>query len=207
MPDPSPITCLLFDVGGVLLTDGWNHHSRRRAAEQFGLDWEAYEHRHQMNVAVYEEGKLSLDDYLARTVFNEERAFTRDEFWGFMKSQSQPFQEMLDFARRLKARHGLRVAVVSNEAREINEYRVRTFGLDTLVDSFVSSAFGGMRKPDVGLFRLALDVALTPVERVVYIENTALFVEIAAGLGVRGIVHADYESTRAQLADLGLKDD
>jgi FMN phosphatase YigB (HAD superfamily) len=206
MPTTTAITCLFLDIGGVLLTNGWDHHARRRAAVIFDLEseWDEIEHRHRSNFATYEEGKLTAEEYLNRTVFYTKRSFSRDQFWDFMTAQSQPYPEMLDLAARLKARHGMRIAVVNNEARELNEYRIRKFELDALVDCFVSSCFVHVRKPDLDIFRLALDIAQTPPERIVYIENTPLFVQVAEGLGIRSILHTDYESTRRELAALGL---
>ncbi len=207
MPTTNAITCLFLDIGGVLLTNGWDHHARRRAAKNFNLEWDEFEARHQMNFATYEEGKLTLEDYLSRTIYYAERPFSRKQFWEFMTAQSEPYPEMLDLAARLKARFRLRVIVVSNESRELNAYRIRKFKLDALVDGFVSSCFVHLRKPDLDIFRLALDVAQTPPERIVYIDNTPIFVEIAEGLGIRGIHHTDYESTRAKLTSLGLRTD
>ncbi len=207
MQNTTAITCLFLDVGGVLLTNGWDHHARRRAVTNFELEWEELEERHQLNVATYEEGKLTLEEYLNRTVFYVDRPFTREQFWEFMAAQSQPHPEMLGLAARLKARHGLRVAVVSNEARELNAYRIRKFKLDALADCFISSCFVHVRKPDLDIFRLALDIAQTPPERIVYIENTPLFVQIAEGLGIRSILHTDYRSTCEKLASFGLRAD
>jgi FMN phosphatase YigB (HAD superfamily) len=209
MPTTTAITCLFLDVGGVLLTNGWDHNARRRAATNFNLEseWDETEYRHRLNFATYEEGKLTAEEYLTRTTFFKDRGFTRDQFWEFMTAQSQPYAAMLDLMTRLKAKYGLRVVVVSNEGRELNAYRVRTFKLDAIADCFVSSCFVQMRKPDRDIFRLALDVAQTPPERIVYVENTSLFVEVAAELGIRGILHKDADSTRRELAALGLHAD
>ena len=205
MAGTTRITTLFLDIGGVLLTNGWDHHARRRALANFNLEWDEVEQRHQLNFATYEEGKITLQEYLTRTVFYEDRPFTRDQFWEFMTAQSQPDPEMLDLVVRLKARHKLRIAAVSNEARELNAYRVRKFKLDELVDCFVSSCFVHVRKPDLDIFRLALDIAQTPPEQIVYIENTPLFVQIAEGLGIPSILHTDYQSTREKLASFGLE--
>jgi putative hydrolase of the HAD superfamily len=112
---------------------------------------------------------------------------------------------MIELARKLKAKYGLKIAVVSNEALELNAYRIRKFKLDTFVDAFVSSCFVHLRKPDADIFRLALDIAQVPTRQIVCIENTAMFVQIAEGLGIRSILHTDYRSTRAKLASLGLR--
>jgi putative hydrolase of the HAD superfamily len=111
---------------------------------------------------------------------------------------------MIDLVTQLKARHGLKIAAVSNEARELNAYRIRQFKLNGFVDFFVSSCFVHLRKPDADIFRLALDIAQVPVKEILYIENTPMFVQIAEGLGIRSILHSDYRSTRAKLASFGL---
>ena len=108
---------------------------------------------------------------------------------------------------QLKVWHGLRIAVVSNEARELNAYRIRKFKLNKFVDFFISSCFVHLRKPDADMFRLALDIAQTPAQQIVYIENTPMFARIAEGLGIRSILHTDYKSTCAKLASFGLQND
>lgn len=200
----APITTLFVDVGGVLLTDGWDHHARKRVAAHFQLEFAAFDARHDLVFPAYEEGKFTLQEYLDWTVFHEPRPFTREEFRTLMFAQSKPHPETIDLFARLKARHELKIVVVSNEARELNSYRIRQFGLGELVDAFISSCFVHVRKPDADIFRLALDIAQAPPEQVVYIENTQLFVEVAAGLGIRSILHTDCESTRATLASFGL---
>jgi putative hydrolase of the HAD superfamily len=204
MKATAPITTLFLDIGGVLLTDGWNHHARRRAARTFALDWAEMEQRHLLNFDTYEAGKLTLEEYLARVVFYQRRSFTRAQFRRFLFAQSRPYPEMLELVRSLKARYGLKTVVLSNEARELNGYRIRKFKLDGFVDAFISSCYVHLHKPDIDIFRLALDIAQTPARQVAYIENTPMFVQIAEGLGIRGIVHLDYKSTRAKLAALGL---
>jgi putative hydrolase of the HAD superfamily len=200
----SAITCVFVDIGGVLLTNGWDHNARRRAAKRFKLAWAEMEDRHQLNFATYEEGKLTLKEYLDRVVFFQKRPFTRAEFRRFMFAQSKPYPQMIELVRKLKTKYGLKIAVVSNEARELNANRIRKFKLDGFVDFFVSSCFVHLRKPDADIFRVALDIAQTPARQIVYIENTPLFVRVAEGLGIRGILHTDLGSTRAKLASFGL---
>ncbi|MGA7744045.1 MAG: HAD family phosphatase [Polyangia bacterium] len=207
MKGAAAITTLFLDIGGVLLTDGWDHHARRQAAKTFTLDWGEMEERHLLNFDTYEEGKLTLGEYLARVVFYQKRAFTRAQFRRFLFAQSQPYPEMLDLVRKLKAKYGLKTVVLSNEARELNAYRIRRFKLDEFVDAFVSSCYVHLHKPDVDIFRLALDIAQTPARQIAYVENTPMFVQIAEGLGIRGIVHTDYKSTCAKLAACGLQID
>jgi len=199
-----PITTLFIDVGGVLLTNGWDHLARKRSAKHFKLNWAEMDQRHRLVFETHEEGKLSFEEYLGWVVFYEKRPFTRNQFRDFMFAQSKPYPLMLELVARLKAQHGLRVAIISNESREVNAYRIRTFGLDRLADMFISSCFVGMRKPDVQIFRLALDLAQTAPEHALFIDNTAMFVQIAERLGMRSILHVDCESTRAKLTSLGL---
>jgi putative hydrolase of the HAD superfamily len=124
-----------------------------------------------------------------------------------MFAQSKPHPEMMELVARLKVRYRLKVAVVNNEGRELNAYRIRKFKLNDLVDSFVSSCFVHLHKPDADIFRLALDIVQVPARQVVYIENTSMFAQIAEGLGIRSIVHRDYRSTCEKLASLGLTTD
>jgi putative hydrolase of the HAD superfamily len=205
MKKATAITCVFLDIGGVLLTDGWDHHARKRAAMNFKLKWAETEARHHLTFEIYEEGKLTLDEYLDLVVFHQKRPFSRAEFRRFMFAQSKPYTKMIELVAQLKVRHGLKIAVVSNEGRELNAYRIRKFKLDGFVDSFISSCFVHLLKPDADIFRLALDIVQAPARQVVYIENTPMFVQIAEDLGIRSILHTDYRSTCAKLASFGLQ--
>ena len=147
MKKTTAITCVFLDIGGVLLTNGWDHQARKRAATNFKLELAEMEDRHHLTFDTYEEGKLTLEEYLSRTVFYEERPFTRDQFREFMFAQSQPYPEMIELVAQLKVRHGLKIAVVSNEGRELNAYRIGKFKLDEFVDFFISSCFVSFANP------------------------------------------------------------
>lgn len=200
----SQITTLFLDIGGVLLTNGWDHNARRRAARAFDLDYGEMDERHHLTFDTYEEGKLSLDEYLERVVFFKERPFSRDEFQSFMFAQSQPFPDMIELVRTLKAQYNLKVAAVSNEGRELTIYRIREFDLGAFMDFFVASCFVHYRKPDTDIYRIALDIAQVSPEQVAYLEDRVMFVDVAQSLGVQGILHTSHESTRTALAALGL---
>jgi len=204
MNNTSAISCLFVDIGGVLLTNGWDHNLRKQAATDFKLDWNEMESRHHLNVDVYETDKLTLKEYLDRVVFHEERPFTPTQFRDYMFAHSQPYPEMIELITQLKIRYGLKIFVVSNEAREINDYRIEKFKLDEFVDCFISSCYAHLRKPDKDIFRLALDIARVPAKQTAYIENTPLLVQVAETFGIRGILHTDYKSTCEKLAALGL---
>ena len=205
MKKGAPISTLFVDIGGVLLTNGCDHHARRRATKYFKLDWAEMQERHELNFETHEEDKITFNEYLDRVVFYEKRPFTRAEFRQFMFAQSKSFIEMIELVRNLKAKYGLKIIVVSNESRELNAYRIRQFKLDGFVDAFISSCFVHLRKPDADIFKLALDIAQRPARQIVYIENTPMFVQIAEGLGIQAILHTDYKSTCGKLASFGLE--
>jgi len=195
---------LFIDLGGVMLTNGWDSDTRRAAAEKFGLDLAEMDSRHRMTFDTYEIGKLSLAEYLARAVFYQPRSFTSEEFTVWILEQSQPYPEMIRLVRELKTKYGLKVFVVSNEGRELTEYRIKKFALGSFVDAFVSSCFVHLRKPDNDIYRMALDLIQIPAERIAYLDDRILFVEVAAKFGLQSIRHIDYATTAAALAQLGL---
>ena len=205
MQKTTAITCLFVDIGGVLLTDGWGHVARKRAAAKFKMELDELNERHSLTFGTYEEGKLTLEEYLERVVFYKKRPFTCAEFRRFMFAQSEPCPEMIALVSKLKAKYGLKIVAVSNEARELNAHRIRNFNLAKLVDSFISSCYVHLRKPDADMFRLALDIVQVPVKEIVYIENTAMFVQVAESLGIRSILHTEHKATRSELASLGLR--
>jgi len=204
IPSP-PVTTLFLDIGGVLLTNGWDHNIRTHAADRFGLEYEEMNERHHLTFDTYEEGKLSLDEYLNRVVFYRDRSFSREEFRAYMYAQSQAFPEMIELMCRLKSQHNLAIAAVSNEGRELTAYRVQQFKLGSFIDFFISSCFVHYRKPDEDMYRIALDIAQVRPEQVVYIDDRAMFVEVAQGLGIRGIIHTSYQSTSKALEEFGLR--
>jgi putative hydrolase of the HAD superfamily len=205
MIDKTDIKYLFVDIGGVLLTDGWVHKYRKLAAQEFDLNLEEMEKRHNQAFDTYELDKLTIKEYLNRLVFYEKRPFTQAQFRKFMFAQSKPYPKMIELVRKLKARYGLKIVVVSNEARELNAYRIQKFKLDEFVDFFISSCYVHLRKPDPDIFRIAMDTTQASARQVIYIENTPMFVQIAEGMGIRSILHTDYNSTYMKLASFGLE--
>ncbi|MGD2163495.1 MAG: HAD-IA family hydrolase [Anaerolineales bacterium] len=205
----SQITTLFLDIGGVLLTNGWDHTMRQKAAKTFDLDYEEIDERHHLTFDTYEEGKLSLFDYLNRVIFFKERPFSIEEFKSFMFAQSRSNSEMMDFVRSLKETYGLRTLAVSNEGRELTVFRIQKFDLHSVLDFFISSCFVHYRKPDEDIYRIALDIAQVSPGQVAYIEDRPMFVEIAQKLGIHGVVHKELKTTREALAslELAIKDD
>ncbi|MFY0256134.1 HAD family hydrolase [Chitinophaga sp. 30R24] len=205
MDKNTQITALFLDIGGVLLTNGWDRAARKLAIATFGLDVLETEERHHLTFDTYEEGKLTLDEYLDRVVFYEKRTFSRAQFRDFMYAQSAPYPEMLELVAQLKAKYKLKIAIVNNEGRELNEYRIQHFNLSSFVDFYISSCFVHFRKPDADIYRIALDIAQVKPSQVVYLEDRSMFVDIANGLGINGICHASYADTVEKLARFNLK--
>jgi putative hydrolase of the HAD superfamily len=199
------ITTLFLDIGEVLLTNGWGHESRQLAAEQFNLDYNDFNTRHAIAFETYESGKLTVDEYLDIAVFYQPRDFTKDEFQKFMFTQSKPYPKMIQLLTQLKKQYGLKIVAVSNEARELNTYRIQQFELAGFIDFFVSSTYVHIRKPDIDIFKLALDLAQVQPGEVIYIDDTAVFITIAESLGIRGICHVNYETTCKKLQSFGFE--
>jgi putative hydrolase of the HAD superfamily len=203
MPSEKPIA-LFLDVGGVLLTNGWDAGGRQRAAAKFGLDLAEMDKRHHLTFDTYEVGKITLDEYVDRMVFFQPRTFSRQDFIEFMYQESQPHDAMMNLVRELKARHGLKVGLVSNEGIELTRYRVDRFDLRSVADFFVFSGYVGLRKPDRDIWRLALNVGQVTAEQTVFVDDRPMFAEVAGTMGMHGIHHTSVETTRAALASLGL---
>ncbi|MEO7444475.1 MAG: HAD-IA family hydrolase, partial [Ferruginibacter sp.] len=184
------ITTLFTDLGGVLLTNGWDRSSRNAATKHFELDVEEVQERHHLTFDTYEVGKISLDIYLDRVIFYEPREFSRQEFKTFMYNCSRPHEDMLAMMRELKAKNNIRIAAVSNEGRELTTHRIKSFNLSSFIDFYIVSSFVHFRKPDTDIFKIALDTAQALPQEVLYIDDRAMFVEVANQLGIHGIVHS-----------------
>ncbi len=192
-------TSLFLDVGGVLLTNGWDRHMREEASKLFNLDYEEINKRHGLLFDTYEIGKLSLDDYIKGMVFYEPRSFSIEQFKQFMFEQSKPYDDMLNLVRRVKLEKGMQVVVVSNEGRELMHNRIEKFKMKEFVDIFVVSSFVGLRKPDKEIYRLAFDLAQVKPEQVIYIDDRPLLAELGQQLGMKAIEHRSFEQTKAVL--------
>jgi putative hydrolase of the HAD superfamily len=196
-------TTIFTDIGGVLLTNGWDREARKKAIRLFELDPMETEERHHLSFDTYESGKISLSEYLNRLVFYSKRDFSEEDFRAFMFQQSQPYPDMLELIRHIKKKYKIKIAVVNNEGRELNNHRIHKFKMGDFVDFFISSCFVHFRKPDADIFKVALDIAQVPPEKVIYLEDRPLFVQVADTLGIRGIIHQDFNTTKQQLASFG----
>ena len=198
-----PIRTLFWDVGGVILTNAWDHEERDRAIEKFQLQKVDFENRHKEVVTAFEEGKITLDQYLERAVFYQPRKFTKEEFKSFMFSLSRPKPDVLEFARGLAGKYLM--ATLNNESRELNEYRIRQFNLLEIFDLFVSSCYVGLRKPDERIYRLALDLIQKTPEECCFIDDRQVNIDAAAKVGLRTVVMRDITQLKKNLQSQGVE--
>lgn len=196
------IRVLFWDVGGVLLTNAWDHEERSQAVERFGLQKDDFESRHKEIVAEFERGNLTLDQYLEKTIFYQQRSFRREEFKNFMFSLSKPKSEVLEFARNLANR--FLMATINNESRELNAQRIRTFGLAQIFDLFISSCYVGLRKPDERIYQLALDLLQKTADECCFVDDRPVNVEAAAKVGMQTVLMQNPMQLKSDLQKLGV---
>jgi len=196
------ISAIFWDVGGVLLTNAWDRAQRERALEQFKLDKEEFSDRHEMVVSSLERGKISFDDYLNRTIFYRHRTFASEVFKDYVFSLSQPHREVLGLAEELTKSGKYFMGTINNESRELNLYRIQTFGLREIFSTFVSSCFVGLRKPEEGIYRMALEITQKSAENCCFIDDRALNLEYARQMGMHTIEMRDVEQLRRELRKL-----
>lgn len=193
------IQALFLDIGGVLMTNGWDHALRRKTAEVFQIDYDEMDSRHQLIFDTYETGKMTFDEYLKKVIFYVQRPYSMQEVKQFIFDAAQAHDDMIELIKTIKARHGLKVGVVSNEGRELAIDRISRFNLQAFVDFFVVSSFVHFRKPDLDIYRLAIDVVQAPPSKIAYIDDRKLLIDVAKGLGIQGIHHTGVKSTEAAL--------
>jgi putative hydrolase of the HAD superfamily len=198
------IRAIFWDVGGVLLTNAWDHTERAAALEHFHIDEKEFHDRHEMVVSSFERGKITLDEYMDRTVFYQQRSFTRDTFREYMLSLSRPFPEVLEFAQALSDSGKYFMGTINNESRELNDYRIEKFGLREIFPVFVSSCFVGLQKPEPDIYRLALEITQTRAEECCFVDDRVANLESARKLGMRTIEMKQVEQLRADLMKLGV---
>jgi putative hydrolase of the HAD superfamily len=195
---------LFVDIGGVFLTNGWDHSERKEASKVFHFDYEEFENLHHLFFDPFESGFMSLDDYLDHVLFHKKRDFTKVQFKKYMFSLTKPFPEMIELIARLKEKYHLKVIAISNEARELNAHRLKKFKLTSFIDFFVSSCYVHMRKPDPRIWKLALDLSQVPPAQSLYIDDREPFVDMARSFRMHGLHHEGYSSTVKKLKDYGL---
>lgn len=197
------ITTIFFDLGGVILTNGWDRHARRHCIDSFGLDWEEFRDRHDFVAHDFEIGRLDLTGYLDRTVFYRERAFTREDFAASMQAESEALPGSLEILSALQ-RAGYVLATLNNESRPLNEYRIERFGLRRYFSTFLSSCYLGVKKPEAEIYRLALDLTQRDPAECLFVDDRSLNLECARDEGLAGILFTGPDQLRSELHDRGV---
>lgn len=195
---------LFFDVGGVLLTNGWDTGARKLAAATFKLDYQEFQTRHEMLKTAFETGKLSLDTYIKRTVFHRERDFSPEDFKQFMYNASQLLGDTLEWVRSLAESGKYRLFTLNNESRELHEDRVERFNLSPVFRAFFTSCYLGQVKPDEDIYINALGTAACKRHNAVFIDDRALNIEAATALGLNTIRFLCLEDLRGRLKEYGV---
>lgn len=200
----SDITTLFWDIGGVVLTNGWDHEGRRTVAERFGLDYEELEHRHTPLLQDFECGRMPLEEYLKRTVFYTPRPFTLEEFRSAMTQLSAPLDDRLQILRAIADGGQHQMGMLNNESLELNQYRIRKFELRAYFDVFCSSCFLGARKPDEEIYRRALQIVQRDPGQCIFIDDRPENLEAPRRLGMYVIHCRETEQLRQELEFLGV---
>ena len=198
------ITTLFWDIGGVILTNGWDRESRKDAAATFHLDGEEFEDRHDLSFPAFDSGQITLNEYLDRTLFYRARSFTREEFTAFMFAQSKEYPETRAILDKLTNTQKYFVGAINNEPLELNQYRIEAFHLRRNFLVFFSSCYVRSRKPEETIFRIALEVTQRPPEQCLFIDDRPLNLESPRKLGMNTIHHEDAEQLRSELAKYGV---
>ena len=198
------ISAIFWDVGGVLLSNAWDREQRQRTLQHFDLDEVEFDDRHEMLVSSLERGKISLQEYLERTIFYRARSFTQESFTEYMFSLSQPDTETLRLAGELARSCKYLMSTINNESKELNLFRIQTFGLREIFSLFVSSCFVGLRKPEEGIYRLALEITQRPPEECCFVDDRPLNLDSASKLGMHVIQMESAEQLRNEFHKLGV---
>ena len=199
------ITTLFWDIGGVILTNGWDRGSRKEAANTFHLDWEEFQDRHDLSFPAFDSGQITLNEYLDRTLFYRPRGFTREEFTAFMFAQSNEFPETRAILDKLTSSRKYFVGAINNEPLELNQYRIEAFDLRRNFLVFFSSCYVRSRKPEELIFRVALEVTQRKPEQCLFIDDRPLNLEAPRRLGMNTIQHQNAKQLRSELGNYGLE--
>jgi putative hydrolase of the HAD superfamily len=195
----SKITALFWDIGGVILTNGWDRHARKDAAEKFHLDWEEFQDRHDFSFPAFDSGHITLNEYLDRTLFYRPRPFSREEFVDFMFAQSKEHSDVRAVLDQATTQGKYLISSINNEPLELNQYRIETFDLRRNFMAFFSSCYVRARKPDETIFRMALEVTQRTPGQCIFIDDRPLNLESPRRLGMNVIHHQNAQQLRAAL--------
>jgi putative hydrolase of the HAD superfamily len=203
--DLAEITTLFWDIGGVILTNGWDRGSRREAAAAFHLDAEEFEDRHDLAFPAFDAGQSTLNEYLDRTIFYRSRSFTREEFTAFMFAQSKEYPDARGILDSISTKKKYFIGAINNEPLELNEYRIEAFHLRRNFEVFFSSCYVRSRKPEEQIFRVALEVTQRPPEKCIFVDDRPLNLENPRRLGMNTIHYQNAAQLRSELGNYGVE--
>lgn len=198
------LTHVFVDIGGVLGTNGWDREQRQRALENFKLDKADFDFRHQEIVGAWEEGRMSMDEYMQLTVFSCPRDFSPEEFRAFVFAQSVPYAQSIAAVAELARLHTHTMMTLNNESAELNRYRIATFGLAPIFSAFLSSCWLSARKPTKAFFDRAFGVANAKPEESLLIDDREQNIVRAKELGMQTIHCTDPAELRTQMVNAAL---
>jgi len=201
----SEIDSIFWDIGGVILTNGWDRNSRKSAAEAFQFDWEEFSDRHELTFPAFDCGQITMEEYLNRTLFYRQRPFSREEFTAFMFAQSKPLPGSREVLDAVTNRKKYFVGAINNEPLELNEYRIEAFQLRRNFLVFFSSCYVHSRKPEPTIFKVALEVTQRKAERCVFIDDRPLNLESPKKLGFNTIHFQNPNQLKSDLGKLGVE--
>jgi putative hydrolase of the HAD superfamily len=199
------ITTLFWDIGGVILTNGWDHNSRAAAASTFNFDWEEFRDRHDLSFPAFDSGQITLNEYIDRTLFYRPRPFTREDFTAFMLAQSKEYPETRAVLDAVARSGKYLVGSINNEPFELNEYRIKQFDLRRDFLMFFSSCYIHSRKPEEHIFRVALEVTQRPPQQCIFVDDRPLNLDSPKRLGFNVIHHQNAQQLRTELRNYGVE--
>jgi putative hydrolase of the HAD superfamily len=200
-----PFDVILFDVGGVLLTNGWDHCEREHVLDRFHVDKAAFETRHARLNDPWERDAISMQEYLDEVLFYEPRSFTREDFVTAICEESAVLSDSgIGILEELAASGKCMLGALNNEARVPNDYRFHTFGLRNYFDVTLSSCYLGLRKPHREIYDRAVDILSRPADRILFIDDRPENVAAALAVGMKAIQFSGAEPLRRELETLGV---
>lgn len=201
------IRTIFWDIGGVLLTNGWDAHQRAGVLNSLGVDLLAYEAMHDRANFYWERGLITARDFFEQTVLetNPQLGLTFEALWEWVCGESRVLHPgSFEILAALQRSGQYRLATLNNESRELNEYRLDAFELRAYFDYFVCSGYVHEMKPLPGIYRAAIDISGWPAHTALFIDDKQENCDGAEALGMRAIRFVSPEQLQQDLAQLGI---
>jgi putative hydrolase of the HAD superfamily len=150
---------------------------------------------------------MSARDFFDRTVLstNPELGLSFDELWKLVCGESRVLHpESFEILAELKESRQFRLATLNNESRELNDYRLETFGLRQYFDYFICSGYVHEMKPLAEIYRVAIDISGFAPESALFIDDKQENCDTASAMGMKAIRFDSPAQLRAALAECGV---